>query len=334
VIRFVPYAQTRTIPNVIVDGARNESTVLTLSHWPKSGTPAALKADTSAEIVFKYLDSPASHVDAGAVSNNHFDEDGLIGIFALLEPEAATRHRDLLIDAAQAGDFGVYTRRHAARIAFIVSAFADPTSSPLPKDLFELPYADLASALYVRLLDVLPGLLTDVERYRELWEEADAALGASEALVEQGAVTIEERPAIDLAIVRLPENLPTLSAHRFTAPRLAECHPYAIHNRTRCSRLLLLQGRRAQVQYRYEGWVQLASRRPPPRVDLSPLASELNERETTTGRWVFDGVDQITPGLRLEGSPASSIPVEAIAALVEQHFTAGPGAWDPYDEPA
>ena len=47
-MRFSPYSETVSVPNVIVDGAANKSTLLTLSHWPKSGTPAELKADTSA----------------------------------------------------------------------------------------------------------------------------------------------------------------------------------------------------------------------------------------------------------------------------------------------
>ena len=47
-MRFLPYIRTSAIPNVIVDGARNDQTVLTLSHWPKSGSPEELKADTSA----------------------------------------------------------------------------------------------------------------------------------------------------------------------------------------------------------------------------------------------------------------------------------------------
>ena len=88
-MRFVPYAEAADLPNIVVDGAAAAATVLTLSHWPKSGTPETLRADTSAEIVFKYLDAPAMHVDVGAASNNHFDEDGLIGIFALTRPDLA-----------------------------------------------------------------------------------------------------------------------------------------------------------------------------------------------------------------------------------------------------
>src|ERR1019366_1612838 len=101
---FVPYDQLNSSPNIIVDGAATTGPVLTLSHWPKSGTPAALRRDTSAEIVFAYLDSPDLYAQADAVSNNHFDEDGLVGIFALTNLSTAEKYRDLLTDAANAGD--------------------------------------------------------------------------------------------------------------------------------------------------------------------------------------------------------------------------------------
>ena len=120
-MRFIPYEQLDARPNIIVDGAACEGTLLTLSHWPHSRTPAELLRDTSTEIAFAYLDSPRHHVKATAVSNNHFDEDGLIGIFTLLHPELAQAHRELLIDAATAGDFSVYRSRDAARIAFTIS---------------------------------------------------------------------------------------------------------------------------------------------------------------------------------------------------------------------
>src|SRR4051812_9545448 len=211
-MRFLPY-QSATVPNIVVDGAGNSHTVLTLSHWPKSGSPNALKGDTSAAIVFNYLDSPEYHVEAEVVSNNHFDEDGLVGIFALLQPLVAQRHRDLLIDVAQAGDFGVFERRHAARMAFVLSAYADPESSPLPPALFSRPSAELASGLYVELLDVLPRLMIAVEDYRSLWEREDAKLTASEELIERGLITIEEQPDLDLAVVRLPEELTRQQVH-------------------------------------------------------------------------------------------------------------------------
>jgi hypothetical protein len=317
-MRFLPYPNA-TIPNIIVDGAANSHTVLTLSHWPKSGSPAELKADTSTAFVFNYLDAPEYHVDVEAVSNNHFDEDGLVGIFALLQPSFAQRHRDLLVDVAQAGDFGVFDRRDAARIAFVLSAFADPDSSPLPAELFTRSYPVLAGELYVRLVDVLPRLVVSVEDYRALWEREDTRLTASEEVIDQGLVTIDEQRDLDLAIVRVPDAL------------TVECHPFALHNRTACNRLLLVQGRRVELQFRYESWVQLASRRPAARVDLSELASELNRDETSGGRWVFDGVERITPKLHLEGSAHTSWAPDTIVTRVEHHLRVGRPAWDPYD---
>lgn len=329
-MRFLPYAQAAEVPNVVVDGAPNPRTVLTLSHWPRSSSPAALKGDTSTAIVFNYLDSPRFHVEADAVSNNHFDEDGLVGILALLQPELAARHRDLLMDVAQAGDFGVFRQRHAARIAFVLSACADPDASPLPSHLFSLPYDDLAGTLYVHMLDLLPKLLTGVDEYRTLWEGEDSRLTLSEELIDRGLITIDEQPDLDLAVVHVPQDLGSQRVHRFTQQRTAECHPFAIHNRTACTRVLILQGDRIELQYRYETWVQLASRKPAPRVALTELAGELNRDETGGGRWTFDGVEQITPRLHLEGGVPTSLPVDEIVTRIEHHLRTGVPAWDPY----
>jgi hypothetical protein len=318
--RFVPYEETRSIPNVIVDGARNEATTLTLSHWPKSGMPPGLEADTSTGIVFNYLDRPRFHVETGIVSNNHFDEDGLAGLFVLLQPEMAARHRDLLLDIAQAGDFGIFERREAARTVFALAACANADTSPLPADLFARPYPEQTAGLYVQLLEVLPRMLTNLDDFRALWAGEDGRLTAGEDQIAKELVTIEERPDLDLAIVRQPED-----------PALVDCHPFALHNRTLCTRLLLLRGRQVEFRYRYESWVQLASRRPTPRVDLAALADELDLEETSGGRWVFDGVGEITPRLHLEGSPATSIAPDAIVARVEHHLRTGPPAWNPYD---
>jgi hypothetical protein len=319
-MRFVPFDELDSSPNIIVDGAAGTGTVLTLSHWPKSGTPAGLKRDTSAEIVFAYLDTPSFHVQAEIASNNHFDEDGLIGIYALLDPATSEKYHLLLTDAARAGDFGVYERRDAARIAFAISAYADPETSPLPPELFALPYPKMAGELYRKLLDILPKLLTNLSDYEDLWKAEDEKLSAGEELIEKGIITIEERPSLDLAIVHIPEDLPAEHAH-----------PFALHSRTECSRMFIVQGQRVEIQYRYESWVQLVSRRPPSRVDLKELAGELNRVESSHGRWVFDGVDRITPRLHLEGSPTTSLSPGYILKQLEHHLAMDPPAWNPYD---
>ena len=111
-MRYLPHAAASSEPNVIVDGTANDRTLITLSHWRRSGTPADLMADTSTGIVFNYLDRPDLHVPADVVSNNHFDEDG---------PEPPQRRRDaagVVVRVRQSPNVGVvavaHHQRHAA----------------------------------------------------------------------------------------------------------------------------------------------------------------------------------------------------------------------------
>lgn len=328
---FVAYEELSQTPNIVVDGAGNAATVITLSHWPKSGTPQTLKADTSTEIVFNYLALPQFHAAAAAVSNNHFDEDGLAGIYALIEPEAATAMRDLVVGVAHAGDFATYRDRQAARAAFTISAFADPQQSPLGRAIFEMPYADQCAALYQELLPRLGEILAHTDRFRRYWETEDQVLTDSEQALRQGDVIIEELPEVDLAIVRIAEKRAPKTIHRFTWASEETCHPMAIHNATRCNRVLMQQGRRYALIYRYESWVQFMSKPPPPRVDLAPLAEELSADEPATARWSFDGVCELTPQMMLVGNQESSISPEAFTARVAEFLATAPPAWDPYD---
>jgi hypothetical protein len=316
-MHFVPYAAAAAVPNIVVDGAAAPGTVLTLSHWPKSGTPAALRADTSAEIVFNYLDTPSLHVEADAVSNNHFDEDGLVGVFTLVQPALASRRRALLVEVARAGDFGICRSRNAARIVFVLAAYADAASSPLPRATFAGPYPEVTARLYQEMLPVLPYVMTHVEDFQKLWEAEDQALDESEAFLDGGIVAIESRADLDLAIVRVPADVPVP-------------HSMALHTRTPHSRLIVVRGASVELRYRYEGWVQFASRRVAPRVDLAPLAAELTAEEAA-GRWIFDGVDQITPRLYLD-PPRTSMPVEDVVSRMTEALRVGAAAWNPYEE--
>jgi len=330
-MRFVPYSELGDTPNVVVDGARNAHTVLALSHWPKSGSPSHLRADTSVEMVFRWLERRDPVVKAEVVSNDHFDEDGLIGVFATIDPTFALRHRELLEDAARAGDFGTYRHRDAARIAFVVSAFADRETSPLDRAVFSGSYPSVAAGLYQQLLPRLPEMVSSIDRFASFYEREEALLTESERALASGEIRIEERPAVDLAIVHIPEKSRGERVHRFTQARNAVCHPMAIHNATERFRLLLVQGRTYEVQFRYETWVQYATRRPLQRVDLAPFAETMSAEESAGARWKFDGVDRITPRLHLEGADESRIAPERFVEALEDFLTNAKPAWDPYD---
>jgi hypothetical protein len=316
-VRYAPYDELTGRPNIVVDGYPAEGTVLTLSHWRGSGSPEELAADLSTQIAFRYLDRPDLRVEAELVSNNHFDEDGLCGIYAVLNPEEALARRALLEDVAAAGDFGTFRDRAAARIAFALGAYADEDRSPLAAEVFAAPYPKQSAALYSELLERLPELLDDPDRFRALWEDADARLQRDGERIASGEIRIEERPEIDLAIVTVPEGSDdedpgTVEGGEWSGG----CHPFAIHNATERHRILIVSGRRYLLRYRYETWVRYVSRRTMPRVDLTPLAATLTERETR-GRWTFDDIENITPSLRLSGADSSDVgPEEFVKAAV------------------
>jgi hypothetical protein len=315
-MRFVPYHELSDTPNIIVDGkAAGPSTVLTLSHWPGSGTPWELKDDLSAQIVFRYLDHPEQHVRASAASNNHFDEDGLVSLFTLLHPEDAQAQRERLVDVAAAGDFGTYRLREAARISFAIAAFADLDRSPLGADFWKGSYPETTARLYEEMLGRLPEMLAHPDRFRAQWAEEDAALEAGEAALRSGAIRIESLPELDLSVV--------------TAPAGATPHPMALHNAAPGFRMLLFVGRRCELRYRYESWIQYVSRRPAPRVDLSPLAEKLSEEDGSP--WAFSGVDEITPRMSRADGTDSELPLALLRLRVLEFLAVAPPAWDPYD---
>ena len=332
--QFAPYAAARRLPNIVVDGAPLPSTLLTLSHWPNNQSPTNLRRDTSTATVFAYLDDPGLHQPIPWVTNNHFDEDGLFSMYALTDPERALADRDLLIAGSFAGDFGIVTDRDAARLCFAVEGLTDPEVSPLPADVFADP--DRVAALYAAMLDSLPSLLRDFHdgwpRFGDLWALQDEHLAASTALLEDGVVTLVEHESLDLAVVRIPAYLRRRIARRYLVDEPAAVHPFAVNSATQRSRILRVQGAHYEFEYRYESWVQLATRRVPLRVKLDGLAVRLNELDGGTG-WVAEDPMGTVPRLhRPDGTP-SSLPLSTFLLELEAALTSAPVAWDPYNWP-
>lgn len=330
-LRYAAYDEAAGVANVVVDGAPNARTVLIVSHWPGMPTPPGCEADSSTQMVFRYLDRGADlHGDARVVTNDHFDQDGLAGIHTMVDPEAALPRRRLLEGLASAGDFGVAPDRSSARLSMAIAALSDPDRTPLGR--LPEPYGERCAALYEAGLELLPSWLEDPERCRELWADENAELDAGEAALASGAVTIEERPDLDLAVVTLPDSERS-AGHRFTGRTFTGVHPMALHSVTERSTILVLdraEGRH-HLTCRYEGWVQFRSRPIRPRVDLVPLADELTAAEPDGARWTATYPGDLTPELRTAADgPASSLDPDGFVATVTRYLATAPPAWDPY----
>ena len=324
---YAGYTASESEPNVVVDGSPNDNTVLTLTHWPGYPQPYGYQFDLSAEMAFHYLDAPLDHAPAEIVTNNHFDQDGLVGLHALIEPAQSRRHREVLIDIAAAGDFAKYRDRRAARASMTIDAYADVERSPIADGLTG-SYDAQCVALYEETIPLLVAMATDSERFGDLWADEDAELTSSEQLISDGTVTIEEFPEVDLAVVTIPEHEQTRRGHRFAGESFEGVHPMALHNATDRFRLLVVHGRRYKFVDRYETWVQYRSRPTLPRVDMRPLAERLTDSERGSAEWTAAAPGSLTPTMQVRGE--STLDADVVRNMVIAHLTASPPAWDPY----
>ncbi|OGO53290.1 MAG: hypothetical protein A2148_09210 [Chloroflexi bacterium RBG_16_68_14] len=299
-MRYVPYGpELEGVPNIIVDGRGNDATVLVLSHWPRNRTPPELKADSSTEIVLNYLRSPqreAYRDGAEAVSNNHYDVDGLISLWAMLNPEAVRQEAeaDLLVAIGECGDFDRWSGEQATKVTCALYGLESLPSSPIRQGLAGIrDYLERTAFLYREALPLVPQLLDDIGRFEEYWRDEYRKVEAGRGLFARGEATVQEVPELDLAIFQLPH----------------EVHDMALYEQTACSRVaLVIEGHRYQARYRYESWVEIQSRRPPPRIDLRPFADLLQSFEGNPGDWAADDVQRTLPRLRLRGPEGSTSP--------------------------
>lgn len=308
VFRYVPAEDLDGAPHVVVDGAPRPGTACTLSHWPGTPTPRSLWADTSAEIVLRARRRRRS-LPAGVTiaTVDHYDADGVIALALLVDDDLAETHGAALAAAAHAGDFDVVRDRRDGEIAFALAALGEDRS-----------LAEAARAA----LERLPELVGSPQRFEELWGEEMAAFEAAGALRDKGVLTIEEVPALDLAVVRVDEDAEGLEHAGWAG---AAVHPAAIHSATNCLRVATIVGRRFELRYRYESWVRFTSRPVRPRLDLTGVSRALQDAEADGGAWVFEGTGAITPALRRDDDGPSTLDADRFLAEV----TAALGAESP-----
>ena len=184
------------MPNVLVDGKGNDATVLALSHWAGAGTPDELKADTSTEIAVKYLRSPERETyrrGAEAVSNNHYDIDGLMGMWAVLNPEAALERADLIVAVAECGDFERWSGEEATKIACALLGLENSEDSPVRKGLPSGgDYLQQSAHLYRETLPLVSDVLDHVDGYEAFWRDEMREIEESREMFARGEATVQE----------------------------------------------------------------------------------------------------------------------------------------------
>jgi hypothetical protein len=162
---------------------------LDLTHWQGNRTPRQYKADTSTEIALNFAGSPeAGEQWANAVVfNNHFDTDGLLSAWVLLDPQEARVDRALLVAAAESGDFDEWPELDRglwldAAIRQLASQAADDESA------------------YQLILPLLSDLIHDLDNRRDLWGREWDDLQAAVIALETGGLRGEQLDQIGVMI--------------------------------------------------------------------------------------------------------------------------------------
>ncbi|MFD2247116.1 DUF6687 family protein [Pontibacter ruber] len=326
--QFIPFSEVKNHKAIIVDSTHPNG--LILSHWRGAPTPEEVRDDTSAAMVLNALRLNIPGLELEYVTANHFDIDGFVGVWGLLNPELALENEELLRQMALIGDFRELDLNHplageALKLVCWINARERDLFYP-PFGAEQLPEAEvtLCPKKFRYFLREFTRVLKDPDWEKGVWEDevADVLLGYRD--MYKPTTKLKRYPEIGLVIIETPQPV----------------HYYALFSRTIGFDIVLAcyDQNRYELEYKYTTWVDLATRPTLPRISMAPLAARLNELETSGRTWTHDSITDTGPLLRLDGnklsrmeafdSPtareiySSSIPAEELKQVVVDYYKA------------
>ena len=300
-MRFEFYTDAlENTPKLSVDGTVPNS--IHFSHWEGNETPAELKADTSTEIALNLVASPKRDAltrGIDLVTNNHFDCDGVLSCWTVLTGERALQYRDLLIAAAEAGDFSEYSSDDGVRVSIALQGAEQ--SSPNNDDGSPLAQMLAGRELATRIVDndalsyelVFPEverLLTNVDAYEPLWREGWDQVAAALESFASGKSRVQEDADSRISLVTLAPEI--FNGGRFSPTRHSA--PFTAISKFAHGEMFLIGipaegGWFYRLDYPYYSWAETVVR---PRISRRDLTTELrllSEREgNRNGQWKTD----------------------------------------------
>lgn len=313
-------------PKLSVDGTVSNS--VHFSHWEGNQTPDEVKADTSTEIALNLVASPNHQkLTQGIelVTNNHFDTDGVLSVWTVLNGERALDLREQLIPAAEAGDFSEFSTEHGVRASIVIqgSDQASPnneTGSPLAAYLAGRAISDDAEA-YELVLPEVERVIRNTGEYESLWRSGWKAIASAIESFEKGESTVEEHRDARLSLITLAPEV--FSPSGFNPTRHAA--PYTAISRYARGQVFLIttpfrDGWTYRIDYPYYSWAETLVRPKVERHDFGPLVSQLNQIEQShDGRWKLDNSEMTSVVKFLDASnnlaPAKLRPDELVTLM-------------------
>jgi Family of unknown function (DUF6687) len=309
------------VPKLAVDGTVNNA--IHFSHWQGNRTPASVKADTSTEIALNVVAAPnRDELTQGIelVTNNHFDTDGALSVWTMLNGERALDLRDKLIAGAEAGDFSELSSEDGVRVSIVIQGSDSPTDkagSPLAQQLAGEPVNDEARA-YELVLPHVPDVLMHTGKYEPLWRDSWQKIERALDSFARGTSRVDEIEEAKLSVITLAPEL--FLPAGFDAARHAA--PFTAISKKARGELFLIatpmnDGWAYRIDYPYYSWAETVVRPRIARRDLREVMRRLNELdENSTGQWRVDSSELASAAkfVDAEGTlAASALAPDAVA---------------------
>src|SRR5215831_11195492 len=319
------------VPKLSVDGTVDNA--VHFSHWQGNEAPQSVKADTSTETVLNVVAAPNRAEltrSIELVTNNHFDTDGLLSVWAMLTGDRALPLRDKLIAAAEAGDFSELSTVDGVRASITIQGSDSPidkSGSPLAAKLAGHPVADEAQA-YLLALPQVEDVISNTGKYEELWRDHWQRIETALESFSKGASTAEEFTDVDLSLITLAREV--FGPNGFDPAR--DAAPFTAISQHAKGTLFLIAtqlngGWAYRIDYPYYSWAETVVRPPVHRRDVTLLLERLNELETSSaGQWEADSAELASAAkFQAHGRlQSSAIPPDEVVSQIRQLFSDSP----------
>jgi len=246
--------------------------------------------------------------------NNHFDTDGVLSVWSVLNGERALEFRDLLISAAEAGDFSEHSSDDGVKVSIAIQGLNQAGSdnddaSPLASFLAGQRVDDDEKA-YELVLPEVERLLSNVNGYESLWREGWNDVSLALESFARGESHVVEHEGISLITL---------------APDLAQWL-MAISKHARGEMFLIATpmagGWTYRLDYPYYSWAETVVRPEIVRRDLTNALTMLNERDGD-GRWKIDNSEMTSAAKFFNADGTLGVsqlePDEVLAVLSTKH---------------
>ncbi len=327
--KFISFSELKQQKAIVVDSTHPNGYML--SHWRGAPTPAEIRDDTSAAIVLHALRLNLPELQLPYVTANHFDIDGFVGVWSLLNPDLALENEELLRQVALIGDFRELDLNHPLGgealklVCWINARERQLFYPPFGAEQLPEPEVTLSPKKFAYFLREFTRVLKDPDWEKAVWEDEAAAALLGYREMYSPKTKLARFPTLGLIILQTPHPV----------------HYYGLFSRTRGFDMVLAcyEQNRYELEYKYTTWVDIASRPTLPRLSMAPLAEKLNSLERSGHTWTYDAVTETGPLLRLDGDKltrleafdnptsrkiySSSIPVETLKQVVVAYYENG-----------